>query len=448
MKKPQLRKAVHSGELPLSLEQEELWHTWPLPPESIAYNHPLVLWIDGPFDRAAWDKALALLVRRHDALRTRFRRDEAGEVRQVVGEAFEPDITWHDVSTLETYEQLVKEAIESPFDLTDGPLLRGVGARLGDDLHGVVLVFHRATVDCWASGVLERELVAAYEGRELPETGIQYPDYTLWQRELWESPERDRLLGYWRTVLKDSRPLKLPTDREPAEEFDAVGDIVQWRLPPPFAPALIELARQEKTSPFVVLAAGYAAMLGEWTGETDVLVATTLGGRTVSSLSSVVGLFANTVFIRSDLDSAPTFRGLLATTRRNVIGAFSYQQAPFGQVVADVAPVRDSRRPPLANVLLSHQEFVDPATLAPRPPGPVRAGYRDMEGGMREARRRAAQSTLFDLELHTIVNNGMVAGLFEYRSQLFDKATIEELTTRWVSTLGRLVTEPDAPLRG
>lgn len=448
MKKPPLRKLEHSADVPLSLEQEELWHTWPLAPESIAYNHPLLLWVDGEFDRPAWDKALALLVERHDALRTRFATSSAGVLRQVVGEAFVPEIAWHDVSSLDAYEQLVKAEIEHPFDLVKGPLLRGVGAKLGDDLHGVVLVFHRSVVDCWASGVLERELVAAYEGQALPEVGLQYPDYTIWQREWWNSPERDRLLNYWRGELLGWQPLKLPADRPPADSFDAVGDIVQWRLPSESASTLVDLAREERTSPFVILAAAYAALLAEWTGQPDVLVATALGGRTVASLSSVVGLFANTVFLRSNLDSEPTFRTLLATTRRRVIGAFSHQQAPFGQVVDDLAPTRDPNRPPLTGALLSHQEFVDPATLAPRPPGPVRAGYRDVEGGMREAKRRAGLSTRYDLELHTIVNKSMVAGLFEYRTQLFERATIEELTAKFVTSLGRYVAEPDAPLRG
>lgn len=452
MKRPQLRKTEHSGELPLSLEQEELWHTWPLPPDSVAYNHPLVLWVDGEFDRVAWERALAILVTRHDALRTRFAPTSSGHMRQIVGEAYVPVVAWHDLSSVDAgvreahWERLVAAEIERPFDLAAGPLARGVGARLGDGLHGVVLVFHRATVDCWASGVLERELVAAYEGRPLPEPDVQYPDYALWQRGWWDSPERERLLDYWRSELLGWQPLKLPVDRLPANVFDAVGDIVQWHLQPPSASALIDLARAERTSPFVILAAAYAAVLGEWTGQSDVLVATTLGGRTLSSLSDTVGLFANNVLIRSDLDAAPTFRSLLTTTRRRVIGAFGHQQAPFGQVVADLAPARDPHRPPLTGALLSHQEFVDPATLAPRPSGPVRAGYRDMEGGMREARRRAANSTLYDLELHTIVNNGMVAGLFEYRTQVFDHSTIEDLARTFEASLGRFVSEPDAPL--
>lgn len=443
MKKPPLRKADHAGEIPLSLEQEEIWHTWPLPPDSVAYHHPLVLWIDGDFHRTAWDRALAAVVERHDALRTRF-----AHARQVIGDAYVPDVTWHQVSSVQEYERLVSTEIERPFDLAGGPLVRGVGARFSDELHGVVLVFHRAVVDCWASGVVERELVELYEGRALPETGLQYPDYTLWQRGWWETAERDRLLDHWRGELAGWQPLKLPVDRQPAGAFDATGDIVSWQLEKRLATALIDLAHQERTSPFVVLATAYAALIGQWTGQPDVLIATTLGGRTLANLSSVVGLFANTVLLRAQLDSEPTFRSLLAATRRRVIGAFAHQQAPFSQVVAQLAPSREAHRPPLTPVLLSHQEFVDPATLTPRPPGPVRAGYRDVEGGMREARRRAARSTLWDLELHTIVNKGMVAGLFEYRSQLFHHDSIEELSRAFVTLIGRCVIEPDAPLPG
>ncbi|WP_214102983.1 non-ribosomal peptide synthetase/MFS transporter [Acrocarpospora catenulata] len=325
--------------LPCSFEQRQMWLGSQLDGVATAPNATLGLKLEGRLDLAALTAALDGLIVRHESLRTTYQGD-GDEPRQIVHPPFPMPLEYCDAPGLA--EEVTAEAATHRFDLRNGPVVRATLIRLAPEAHALLVVCHHIAADGWSMGLLADELAvryaAALTGREpeLPELPVQYADYAAWSRaEL--TPEVLAARGeHWRTTLAGAGALQLPMRRErPAPGGRRTS--THWTTLPHALLARLQAAGGPGTTPFTALLSVFTMLLARYTGEPDITLASTNGGRRRVELEKVVGCFVSAVPVRGDLSGDPSFPEVAARLRRAVGGALTHH-LPLS-VLAEQVPV-------------------------------------------------------------------------------------------------------------
>lgn len=370
---------------PLSFAQERIWFLEQLDPGSAAFTITAALRVRGRLDVAALDRALTALAGRHEVLRTRFDHDGSAPVQLIAADA-QTVLRVVDVSGLPggqaraAAEAVAARQARSPFDLRQGPMMRAGLVRIGAEEGLLLIVLHHTVCDGWSADLLVRDLAELYRAEvrgtapELPELPIQYADFAVWQRETLAESGLDEQLEYWKQALAGvPRVLDLPTDhRRPAEQ-DFGGAMTSRELGPEVAARLVEAARAEGATPFMLLLAAYQCVLARRSGQPAFLVGTPVSGRTRPETAELLGCFITMLALPADVSGDPTMRELLARVRRTCLDGYAHQDLPFEHLVTELDPPRDLGRAPLAQVLLAVQDGlsgqveVEGATLTPAP---------------------------------------------------------------------------------
>ncbi|HEU0301047.1 MAG TPA: condensation domain-containing protein, partial [Longimicrobium sp.] len=385
-------------------------------PGSASYNVPSALRLRGTLDVAALERALAGIVRRHEALRTVFAAGEAEPV-QVIAPDADLSLQVEPVADEEQAKRRVHEEGFRPLDLARGPLFRAHLFRLADDDHVLLVVMHHAVSDGWSMGVLYRELSALYaaalrgEEAALEPLPVQYADYAVWQREHLAGGELERQLAWWKERLAGAPALlEVPTDRPRTASQGHHGGGERIVLPPELAEAIHALGRSEGASLFMTLLAAWQVLLARCSGQDDVVVGSPIAGRTAGETEGLIGFFINTVALRTDLSGDPTFRQLLQRVREGTLEAYARQHLPFEKLVEEVQPERSLTHSPVFQAffnLLNDGEAL-----------PELAGMRAERFGLGDVEAK------YDLSLGAVERpEGLTIGL-SYRTALFDAATI------------------------
>jgi amino acid adenylation domain-containing protein len=445
---PPLERAARGGDLPASFPQRRLWFLDQLAGgESPFYNVPLCLRLDGALDIPALEAALGEVVRRHESLRTTLRPGAGGEPVQVIhgpGTFRLPALDLRGLPDTAEAERLVRRESARPFRLERGPLFRPLLIRVADSRALLLLVQHHAITDGWSVGILVRETAALYgafrEARPspLPEPAFQYADYAVWQRRVLTEEAFESRLGYWKKTLAGAPPrLEIPRDRShgPAVVADQSGGLVSSGLSDETTRALEALARGARATPFMVLLAAFAALLGRHAGQEDVVIGTPVANRGRAELEGVVGFFVNMLPLRIDLSGGPTFRALLERVRETALGAYAHQDLPFEALVEALQPRRQSGETPLFQAAFSQEEV----GATPGLPG-LDASFQTFDRGV----------ALFDVTLW-IARPGPDSAIpldLNFRTARFDRTTALRLLERLRILLEAAVADPEAPVGG
>ncbi|HKV11471.1 MAG TPA: amino acid adenylation domain-containing protein, partial [Thermoanaerobaculia bacterium] len=438
---PPLVRAPREGALPLSFAQQRLWLVDQLETGSALYNVPVALSIEGPVDVEALAGALGEIVRRHEALRTAFAVPDGLPV-QVIQPAGPFRLPVVDLSALPepareaTALALAGEEAGRPFDLSQGPMLRGVLLRLAEEEHAVALTMHHIASDGWSMGILVREVAALYPafaaGRPspLPELPVQYADFALWQRSFLHGEALEREIAFWRQQLSGLPPLlELPTDRPRPTAQSYRGATRPVPLPAGLTEALEDFARREGATLFMALLAGFEALLARWSGQDDLAVGSPVAGRDRVETEGLIGFFVNTLVLRGNLAGAPTFRELLGRVRETALAAYLHQDVPFERLVDELAPERSLAQAPLFQAMLALHN--------------VPLGDLEIPGlGLRPLRVDTATAK-FDLAFLFEEHEGGLAGRAEYATDLFDAATVDRLAGHFARLLAAGLAMPE-----
>jgi non-ribosomal peptide synthetase component F len=427
---------------PASFAQLRLWLHDQIEPGRAAYNVPIGRRMRGVLDVSALERALSLIVERHEPLRTVFDAPE-GQALQVVMPAAPVALDIVDLTHLPSGAResealrVARAEANRPFDLRTGPVFRAVLVRLAADDHVLLLTAHHIAIDGWSIGILMRELTEAYnafvagEAPTLPELPIQYADYALWQRDALSGPALEGQIAYWREHLRGPLPrLELPLDRprDPASARPARR--LSVHVPAEVTATLLELCREERVTPFVLLLAAYFALLHRYTGDEDIIVASPASGRTRRETEGLIGFFVNTLAMRGDVSGDPTFRELLRRVRDVALGAMANQDLPFDRVVEIAAPRRDSGRMPIAQAMFAMQDMVT-------------AREARMRGLAVQPFQPTLESAKFDVQMLLRTSPDGFRGTFDFDSDLFDVATAERFVRHYELLLGAVASTPD-----
>jgi amino acid adenylation domain-containing protein len=441
---PAIRARARPEPHRLSFAQHRLWFLEQLDPGNIAYNVPLTVRLRGDLDVAAFRAALNAVVARHEVLRTTFVvHDE--EPLQVVADQRVVDLRLLDLAGLAdrgsdaTLHDVLRADARRPFDLSSDLMLRAFLVRLASDDHVLLLTMHHIASDGWSVGVLTRELSELYaaqvQGRPpaLSPLPIQYGDYAAWQRATLTDDTFRTQLAYWTKQLTGMPPnLELPTDRPRPTVLGHQGAQVTTVLPHDLVDALKALCRHERVTLFMTLLTAFQTLLHRYTGSDDVIVGTAVAGRRLVETEGLIGLFANTLALRSDLSGDPTCREALARVRDVVLGAFDHQDAPFEKLVEALRPERNLSWPPVVQVMLTFQE-PDPAILALTG---LKTILMDID----------TESARFDLAASIAEMPEGLCVKATYNTQLYEPATIRRMLGHYQTLLSGLVADPDQRL--
>jgi amino acid adenylation domain-containing protein len=433
-----------NADLPASPAQRRLWFIQQLDPENGAYHIPLGLDVDGMLDVDALQRALNVLVARHEILRTRFVAIEGEPHQRVLAEA---PIT---VATADVRGEAGAEAaartwlrdwLERPFDLAREPLLRMGVVRTGEHNYRLLLVQHHIITDGWSTNLFLRELIETYKAvlddasPHAPSPAVQFADYAAWFQKWLASPEAGRQKAYWQDILADRmEPPELPTDVPHEVAGRAEGARHAFRLAPEVAERLSALARKSESTVFAPLLTAWMLLLHRHGAGEAINVGVPVSGRTRPETQSMLGCFVNLVTISVEIAPWETFTDLLSRVAARTAAAQSHQDIPFEQVVTALDAGREPTRHPLFQVVFNHQQE-SLAALADWPGAEVN----HFDPG--------AAGAQFDLALDTEVDAaGGLSGFISYNRALFDDATIERLCLYYQQLIEVAVATPDRPL--
>ncbi|MEU7574881.1 amino acid adenylation domain-containing protein [Micromonospora sp. NPDC049240] len=448
--RPALTPRARPRVVPLSFAQRRLWFLHRLEGPSPTYNILLPLRITGTFDRAALRAALTDVVARHESLRTLYPEVD-GTPSQLVRP---PDRAGVDLTvtpvTSETLEAVLQRAARYSFQLASEPPVRGDLLVLAPDDHVLLLNVHHIAADGWSMAPLARDLFTAYASRTqgrapgwrpLP---VQYADYALWQQELLGAEnDPDSLAAqqtdYWQRALAGLPDrIALPTDRPVSALSSYEGDLLDFSVDARLHERIVEVARSSGATVFMVLVAGLAGLLSRLGAGRDVPIGTPVAGRLDEALDDLVGFFVNTLVMRVDLSGDPSFADLLERVRGTALAAYAHQDVPFERLVEVINPVRSLAHHPLFQVMLALQN-------APE------AGF-ELPGAQVTFQPVGTATSRFELFWNVVERHDATGrptgmdGIIEYRSDLFDRATVGVLARRWIRLLAAAVADPDRRL--
>jgi amino acid adenylation domain-containing protein len=442
---PQLISAPSGVQLPLSFSEQRLWFLQRFAPQDHSYLVPIVVKLSGDLAISALEAAFTETVRRHEILRTSFPTHGDLPIRLI-----HPPSAWSlpvfdlraipgDESEREVLRRIKAEA-DVPFDLSTGPLLRIKLYRTRDHEHVLLVLLHHIISDAWSSGILLAEISGYYQNhgvQPLPPLGIQYSDFAYWQRNWLQGTALDELRDWWRGQLHDAVPLELPVDRLQQGARSTRGSSSSTIFTPKLTQEIKACARMAGGTDFIVLFAGLAATLSRFSGQTDISIGTAVSGRIHPALEPLLGCFVNTLVLRCRLNGNPTFLEMLSRVRETTLAAWDHQELPFEKLVEESQVSRTLQSTPLFQVMFVLQN-------APRPDVELQ-GIRFQQVAI-DSGTAKFDLTLVMREVCESTGELTYAAQLEYRTDLFERETIEQLLSSFRSLLSSAVHAPEQPL--
>ncbi|WP_052350937.1 non-ribosomal peptide synthetase [Myxococcus stipitatus] len=424
----------------VSASQERMWFIHQLQPGLRAYLHPETVELRGPLDVAALEDSLQRLLQRHAALRTLVVSREGQPVPRLHPVA---ERVLHVEETPGTLPWArLREEAQRLFDLEQGPLYRFQLFRITPEHHVLQLVMHHLVMDGMSLDILFRELgrlLAAPAGQRqslLPEPALTFSDFVAWQRAQQGASREAADLDYWARQLAGAPSrLALPTQRpRPSVVSDRGAVTPRERLPPALRQSLGAVCQRYQVTPFMVLHAAFAVVLHRYSGQDELCVGTPVSGRTHPAADDLVGLFINTVVLRTRVEERASFVDLLTHVRTTALEAVAHQHAPFERVVERLLPERVPGESPLFQVMFDMSRLEHPLASA----FPAHAP---------RTLHVSPEASAFDLQLTVYKVEEEYELFFRYRTELFDEANIQRFATHYLQLLDHALQSPEVPLR-
>ncbi|KHL08947.1 non-ribosomal peptide synthetase component F [Mumia flava] len=427
----------------LSYDQQRLWLEDQLLPSAAYHVHGRQRLV-GELDVATLDASLRAIMQRHEALRSRFPVSDGATV-QVVDE-LAPD--WHlrfeDLSERpdrdDAARALMDDDASTPFPLEHGPLVRCLVIRTSPTEHLLSITAHHIVCDDWSVDVFVRELSALYaaggdpQRADLPELEVQYRDFAVWQRRWLTGESLTQQVDYWREHLAGAPPaLALPSRRRRRPGELPAGGRVRTTLSEADTRALDALCRQADATSFMVVLAGFATVLGRWSGQEDVVIGVPITGRSDARVQRLIGFFVNTLPVRVRLGGDPTFAELLARARSAALGGYAHAEAPLDLLVGEIPATRVPSRTPLFQVILNGVETPEVRPLA---------------GTSGELLDTPTRPSKFELNLSTRAWGGALQFDLEFDASRYEQEMIEQLLDQTLALLRTAANDPDRRLSG
>lgn len=435
---------AREGKHPLSFAQERLWFLQQLQPDFSGFHLFITLRMRGTLDIPALKESFHELTQRHMILRTLFPEIQ-GQPFQYIADHSDTPFHSKDLQSYAAHEQytmllqFIHEEYHHPFDLTRGPLLRVAVFTLAPEEYVLLITIHHLITDGWSNGLLLKELGKHYkalhsnQASPVAEPMYQYVDIVHWEHQRWQEGAQEKALAYWRAQLAAIPALlPLPTDYPRPAIQSSDGMTLPVAIPLRVLQSFLKVCQQERVTPIMGLLALLNVLLFRYTGQEDLLVGLPIFNRPHSETEEVLGLFVNTLVIRSSLSHTMTFRTLLSQVRGAMLAAYEHRDYPFEKLVEILQPERTISHSPIFQVMLS-VAAMDTSPLA-------------WPGLIIEPYPITRQSTQADLTLEVAEDTHSLQLAFAFRTSLFKPATIERMAHHFHMLMESAVEEPEKPI--
>ncbi|WP_269903035.1 non-ribosomal peptide synthetase [Bacillus velezensis] len=427
---PVISKARKQSSYQASSAQKRMFALWETDKDSIVYNLPIMIELNGKLDVKKAESVLQEIIGRHEALRTSF-DVVSGDVVQIIHDTWELEFNYQKLPS-DGIRPYVKQFIR-PFHLDKAPLIRA-GLITYEDRNLLLLDVHHIAADGVSVGIIRKEFNALYADHKLKQPPLQYKDYSEWQVSSGTKEALKEQEEYWLKRLSGDLPiLNLQTDYERPRVKSFEGSRVSFTADERLTSSLKSVAKETGTTLYMVLLAVYNIMLSKYSGQQDVIIGTAESGRSDTELENTVGMFVNTVAIRNFPEEHKTFRAFLEEVKHHTLKDFENTDYQFENIVQKLGVKRDSSRNPLFDVMFTFES-------------------KDYGFGGNE---ETAESNLlvsevnisrFDLTLTAMETDEGVNFQLEYCNHLFRKDTVERMGAHYTRLLQQVVSEPDTAI--
>ena len=440
---PDIPVIERSGPLPVSIAQQRIWLLEQMGELGATYHIALRLEIRGALELDILNRSLALLVERHESLRTTFLVQDSQPV-QVIHDSMpiQVETAQAEKSDLDLDSNLDRAAqlyAEQPFDLETGPLLRVKLFQVDSQRQMLVFAVHHIIADGWSVGVLIQEMMRLYPALLVdrqPETlhlPVQPADFAQWQREWLQGDQLQQQLDYWKQQLAGATAsLSLPTDRPRQSEQSYKGAVLTATLSKNLTQQLNRFSQQTGTSLYMTLLSGFGVLLHRYSGQSDILIGSPIANRAHPQVQHLIGLFLNTLVLRLDCTGSPCFADFLQQARQVTLDAYAHQDVPFERLLENLPPEQQRSASPWFQVMFILQN--------------AHRYELDLEGIEVDAEMVDMGVAKFDITLSMEEVGGELVGSWEYNSDLFDRATIERMAAHFEQLLHHLVNNVQQPI--
>ncbi|AJH24202.1 peptide synthetase [Bacillus velezensis] len=419
-----IQPAKKQDTYPVSSAQKRMYVLQQLEDGGVGYNMPAVLELTGPLDRSRLEETFRQLVERHESLRTSFETGPDGEPVQRI----------HDSVPFQLDEAESADAFVRPFCLEEAPLFRAALVKESEEHHLLLTDMHHIISDGVSVNTLIKEFGELYAGRSLAPMRLQYKDYAVWQRSFQEKEGYQKQEAYWLKRLEGELPvLELPADKPRPAVRSFAGGSVSCTLDADTASGLHRIARDHGSTLYMVLLAAYNTLLARLSGQEDIIVGSPIAGRPHKDLEPILGMFVNTLAIRTEPKGDKRFTDYLAEVRQAALEAYEHQDYPFEELVERIGVQRDTSRNPLFDAMLVVQNMEHEELL--------------LDGLHIQPADVSRPVSKFDVTLQASEGGGQIHFLFEYAASLFRKETMQRWASHFMTMLEHIVREPETSIQ-
>ncbi|MFJ8520734.1 condensation domain-containing protein, partial [Lysinibacillus xylanilyticus] len=415
-----------------SSAQKRMYMLQEIDKDSIAYNMPVSMEILGDLDLSRFKKAFARLVERHETLRTSFHSKE-DKIVQEVHKSKDIKIEIEDVYSEEEIKEKIKGFIK-PFNLGHVPLFSVSLLRLEKYRHIMLFDMHHIISDGFSMALLIREFNQLYAGKELEELKVQYKDYSAWQQKMRADKGYKKQEEYWLKEYSGEIPvLNMPTDHKRSKLKDFRGDKISFTLNKELTGKLRNIAKETKSTLFMVLLSKISVLLYKYTGQEDIVVGSPIAGRNHRDLEDIIGMFVNTLAIKSTINSDLMYKDYLKCVKEKALLAYENQDYQFEELVEKVANNRDSNRNPLFDIMFVFQNA------------------EESEIEIKDLTFKPYDTSFniekFDLTITAVEENEEIKFNLSYTTSLYNRETMERMVDNFINIVNEIVRNTEIKLK-
>ncbi|MBW1295660.1 amino acid adenylation domain-containing protein [Aquimarina litoralis] len=439
-------KASQKESYSLTSSQRRIWVMSQFEEGNVAYNIPVAFTLNGRLDLGKLSQAFTKIVDRHEVLRTIFKESDQEEVRQHILEANSMNIALEfvDISSESNssvrLEDLVISNQNYVFDLCNGPLFKGMVIKLTPENHVLLLNMHHIIGDGWSMEILSKEFITVYNSLvtnqevDLCELSIQYKDYAEWQTSKEQLQQLDKEKEYWHKKLSGNLPvLELPVNKMRPKMKTYNGDSFSYSFSQNLSTSIQLFSKKHGASLFMTLMSGINGLLSRYTNTDDIIIGTPVAGRNHLDLEQQIGLYLNTLAIRTQFDKNASFEDLLSVQKSTLLDAYSNQEYPFDTLVDELVTNRNTGRSALFDVMVVLQNQHNLLGSSD-----IELEELSLEPYL-EVHRKV---TPFDLSFIFSEQEGKISLHLEYNTDIYDAVFIEKLVYHLESFLENSIDDP------
>ncbi|MFP3599150.1 amino acid adenylation domain-containing protein, partial [Chryseobacterium sp. SIMBA_029] len=432
---------------PLSSSQQRLWILSQFGGGNIAYNIPEFYEFEGVLDTDLLESSFRYLLGRHESLRTVFREEESGEVRQYILPLEEIDfhLAYEDLQGSDPciVEDILESEKHKAFDLSIGPLLRIRLLQVSSSRYVFSFVLHHIISDAWSMEIMIKELFDYYESNlegnfvAPAPLSLHYKDYAVWQKSQLEGDSLSAHKSYWRGQFSGELPvLSLPSQyvRPALKTYN--GDILIREIPSSSFQNLKSFSYREGSTLFMSLLSVINVLFYRYTGQEDIIIGSAITAREHFDLSDQIGFYINTLPLRSRFSRDESFREVMKVVREMTLSAYAHQSYPLDELIGDLSLKRDMSRNALFDVMVDLQsQAMDPVSSEEEKPFSIK-GYEDLGRSI----------SRFDLHFNFSERSEGLSLALTYNSDIYSEAFIVQLLDHFDGLLTQVVAHADVSI--